>query len=341
MSSHRTPKYRGTNHVVDSLHRVSRPPAGDRPIAILAAQQPANPASIIGRWDVTVHGADGDYPSWFEISRSGRKTLVGGYVGQFGSVRPVSRVDFENGKFRFTVPPQWEHRTDDVTYEGRIDGEFLRGETTDDHGKRVAWEARRAPALKRTAEPKWGSPIELFDGKSLDGWKPQLASVKNGWIAKDGMLVNATPGNNLMTDRKFTDFKLTTEFRYAKGSNSGVYLRGRYEVQIEDNFGQEPDSHKIGGIYGFLTPRINAGRPAGEWQTLAVTLVGREVTVTLNGERVIERQSIPGITGGGSRQQRRRTGTDLASGRSRPGRFSQGHADAGRGAVIGSTNPVG
>jgi Domain of Unknown Function (DUF1080) len=267
-------------------------------VGFAVAQNPSNDASLIGRWDVTVHGPNGDYPSWFEISLSGRKTLVGGYVGQFGSVRPVSRVEFENGRFRFTVPPQWERRTDDVTYEGRIDGDLLRGETTDDHGKRVAWEARRAPSLKRTAEPKWGSPIELFDGKSLDGWKPQLASVKNGWIAKDGVLVNAKPGNNLMNERKFGDFKLTTEFRYAKGSNSGVYLRGRYEVQIEDNFGDEPDSHKIGGIYGFLTPRINASRRAGEWQTLDVTLVGREVTVTLNGERVIERQSIPGITGG-------------------------------------------
>jgi hypothetical protein len=267
-------------------------------VSISHGQEPANSASLIGRWDVTVHGADGDYPSWFEVSLSGRKTLVGGYVGQFGSVRPVSRVEFENGKFRFHVPPQWERRTDDVTYEGRIDGNLLRGETTDDHGKRITWEARRAPALKRTHEPKWGSPIELFDGKDLDGWKPQLASVKNGWIAKDGMMVNATPGNNLMTERKFTDFKLTTEFRYAKGSNSGVYLRGRYEVQIEDNFGEEPDSHKIGGVYGFLTPRVNSCRRAGEWQTLEVTLVGREVTVTLNGERLIERQSIPGITGG-------------------------------------------
>jgi hypothetical protein len=257
-----------------------------------------NPAPLVGRWDVTVHGADGDYPSWFTISRSGRKALVGAYVGRFGSVRPVSRVEFENGKFRFTVPPQWERRTDDITIEGRVDGAMLRGETTDDSGKRVPWEARRAPALKRTQESKWGEPVELFNGRDLDGWKPQLPAVKHGWLVKDGLLVNAAPGNNLVTERKFGDFKILAEFRYPKGSNSGIYLRGRYELQIEDSFGQEPDSHKIGGIYGFLTPRINAGRKAGEWQTVEVLLVGREVTVTLNGERVIERQAIPGITGG-------------------------------------------
>jgi hypothetical protein len=112
------------------------------------------------------------------------------------------------------------------------------------------------------------------------------------------MLVNATPGNDLVTERQFGDFKLRAEFRYSPRSNSGIYLRGRYEVQIEDNYGEEPDSHKIGGVYGFLTPSLNAAKKAGEWQTLDVILVGRVVTVALNGERVIDRQTIPGITGG-------------------------------------------
>ena len=102
----------------------------------------------------------------------------------------------------------------------------------------------------------------------------------------------------MVTDRKFTDFKLHAEFRYPKGSNSGVYLRGRYEVQIVDDYGEAADSHGSGGIYGFLTPSVNAAKKPGEWQTLDVTLVGRVVTVVLNGERVIDRQTIPGITGG-------------------------------------------
>src|SRR5438309_5207292 len=86
--------------------------------------------------------------------------------------------------------------------------------------------------------------------------------------------------------------------RYPKGSNSGIYLRGRYEVQIEDNYGDEPDSHKIGGIYGFLTPSVNAAKRPGEWQTLDIMLVGRVLTIVFNGERIIDRQTIPGITGG-------------------------------------------
>jgi hypothetical protein len=253
---------------------------------------------IVGRWDITVQTPDGSYPSWLEVRRSGYTTLVGSFVGQFGSARPIARVEFENGRLRFSVPPQWEKRKEDVRFEGRLEGDALRGETTDDAGRQVTWTARRAPSLQRPQPPRWGKPIELLNGKDLAGWKPRTAGTKNGWVVRDGILVNAEPGNDLITERKFVDFKLQAEFRYPRRSNSGIYLRGRYEVQIEDNYGEEADSHKIGGIYGFLTPSVNAGRKAGEWQTVDITLVGRVVTVVLNGERIIDRQTIPGMTGG-------------------------------------------
>jgi hypothetical protein len=254
--------------------------------------------ALIGRWDLTVHGSEGDYPSWLEVQRSGYRTLVGSFVGQFGSARPISRVEFDKGQVRFVLPPQFERRVEDLFFQAKLENGMLRGETTDDKGKPVRWEGRRAPALKRTEPPRWGDPIELFSGKDLAGWKPRLPGVKNGWLAQEGLLVNAKPGNDLRTDRTFTDFKLHAEFRYPKGSNSGIYLRGRYEVQIEDNYGAEPDSHKIGGIYGFLTPSVNAAKKAGEWQSMEITLLGRQVTIVFNGERIIDRQAIPGITGG-------------------------------------------
>jgi hypothetical protein len=253
---------------------------------------------ILVRWDLVVTGPDGEYPSWLEVRRSGYRTLVGSFVGQFGSARPIGKVEFTDGRLRFSIPPQWEHRNDDQVFEGQLAGEELRGETTDEKGRRLTWIGRRAPALKRTRPPAWGEPIELFNGKDLAGWKPQFPAMKNGWEVRDGLLVNATPGNNLLTERKFDDFRLHVEFRYPRGSNSGIYLRGRYEVQIEDNYGLEPDSHHIGGVYGFLTPSVNAARKAGEWQTMDITLVGREVTVVFNDERILDRQTIPGITGG-------------------------------------------
>src|SRR5262249_38510536 len=141
-------------------------------------------------------------------------------------------------------------------------------------------------------------PVALFNGRDLTGWKTRHPELKNGWRVQDGLLVDVEPGNDLITERKFTDFKLHAEFRYPKSSNSGIYLRGRYEVQIEDDFGRAPDSHYIGGVYGFLTPRVNSSKPAGEWQKVEITLAGRIITVVLNGEPIIERQAIPGITGG-------------------------------------------
>jgi Domain of Unknown Function (DUF1080) len=270
------------------------------PIVMAQGNSAARPDSptVMGRWDVTVQGADGKYPSWFEIRKSGHKTLVGSYVGQFGSARPIARVEHESGSIKFTVPPQWEDRPIDVTYEGKLEGHIMRGETTNDNGERIQWEARRAPALDRERVNSWGKSIELVNGRDLSGWQPQFANKKNGWHVRDGLLANVEPGNNLRTEQKFGDFQLHAEFRYPPGSNSGIYLRGRYEVQIEDNFGDEADSHKIGGVYGFLTPSINAARPAGQWQSFDITLIGRRVTVVLNDERVIDRQIIPGITGG-------------------------------------------
>jgi hypothetical protein len=257
-----------------------------------------DPVRLLGRWDLTVQGPDGEYPSWFEIKRSGYRTLVGSYVGQFGSARPVAEVKFDGTELRFTVPPQWEASRSSIVVEGTWDGEQLRGKVTDGQGGTLPWVAQKAPKLTREEPPKPGTPIQLLNGRDLGGWHVQHEKVENGWKVVDGVLANVKPGNNLVTDQKFSDFELSTEFRYPKGSNSGIYLRGRYEVQIEDNYAMEADSHYIGGVYGFLTPSLNAAKQAGEWQQVTVRLIGRVVTVELNGERIIDRQTIPGITGG-------------------------------------------
>jgi hypothetical protein len=283
------------------------------------------PPPIVGRWDLKVRDGDREYPSWLEVRLSGFRTLVGSYVGQFGSARPIAEIPFDEttGSFRFVIPPQWERRTTPIAVEGKLEGEVIRGETTNDKGGKVQWEGRRAPSLDRTQPPKWGESTRLFNGRDLSGWKPRNPAAKNGWSARDGMLANVEPGNDLMTELKFTDFKLHAEFRYPKGSNSGIYLRGRHEVQIEDNFGQPPESHGIGGVYGFLTPRINAAKPAGEWQAIDITLVGRILTVVLNGEPVIERQAIPGITGGALDSAEDQPGPILVQGDHGPVEFKE------------------
>ena len=151
--------------------------------------------------------------------------------------------------------------------------------------------------LRRTGAAGPGRFRHLFNGKSIDGWKP-IGRGDSQWSAVGGILQNAKSGANLVTTQKFDDFKLHLEFRVPKGANSGVYLRGRYELQVDDAAGLEPSSHHLGGLYGFIAPSENVARAADEWQTMDVTLVGRMLTYTLNGTTVICNREIPGITGG-------------------------------------------
>ncbi len=258
-------------------------------------EKPADTSAIEGRWDITVDVAGKQVPSWLEVVHSGNNTLVGRFVGASGSARPISRINFNGGKINFSIPPQWERGTNDLTVEGILSGDRLTGSMVTPEGKNYTWAAVRAPLLKRQKEPVWGTAIRLFNGKDLQGWH---ALGENQWKAESGILRSPKSGSNLVTDQSFTDFKLHIEFRYPKGSNSGVYLRGRYEVQIEDNKGSEPSAHLFSAVYGFLSPTEMMAKSAGEWQSYDITLAGRMITLAVNGKTVICNQEIPGITGG-------------------------------------------
>ncbi len=254
------------------------------------------PKDLIGRWDITIDRDGKPAPSWLEVKLSGNRTLVGYFVGISGSARPVSKVNFDNGKFSFSIPPQWERGDQDLVLEGEITATGMQGTIVNPEGKKYNWTGVKAPWLKRAAAPVWDKPINLFNGKDLTGWK---ALGENQWEVKNGILTSARSGANLVTEQKFTDFKLHVEFKYQKGSNSGVYLRGRYEVQIEDNPKEEhPSAHLFSGVYGFLTPSEIAALGPDQWQSYDITLIGRMVTVVVNGKTVINNQEIPGITGG-------------------------------------------
>lgn len=254
-------------------------------------------SALIGSWDLEIQYGDTILPSWLEVEFSGTRTLIGRYVSFAGSARPIAEV-FETGNaFNFSIPPQWMGNQY-MHLSGTRDGDRLSGNIITNTGQAVTFTGVRAPSLEREAPKKWSKPEPLFNGENLDGWQPQTTDRANQWQAVNGVLTNPASGVNLMTTQKYDDFKLHVEFKYPAGSNSGIYLRGRYEVQVEDNYGRVPNSHYIGGLYGFLTPNENAAKPAGEWQTYDITLVGRRVTVVLNGKSVITDALIPGITGG-------------------------------------------
>lgn len=254
-----------------------------------------DPVSIEGRWDITVYADGKEFPSWLEVRHSGHRMLVGYFVGISGSARPISKVNFSNGKMSFSIPPQWEEEANDLSVEGLLSGDNLKGTMITPDGKTHNWTGVRAPSLRRQKPPVWGTPVKLFSGVDLKGWK---ALGKNQWIAESGILKNPESGANLVTENAFTDFKLHIEFRYPKGSNSGVYLRGRYEVQVMDSKGSQPLKDNFGGVYGFIAASEMAARDAGEWQSYDITLVGRMITVVANDKTIICNQEIPGITGG-------------------------------------------
>ena len=257
------------------------------------------PQGITGRWDLTIGVADNTYPSWLEITTKDGQ-LSGRFVGRMGSARPIKKIAFENGSLTFSLPVQYEKFKTDMSFDATLSpaGDKLRGTTKSEEGAELTWVGLRAPALPKPKNVKWGTPIELFNGKDLTGWKPKDPKGPNGWKAVNHVLENEMPSSDIRTEKEFNDFKLHVEFNCPSKSNSGVYLRGRYEVQVMDSYGLPPESHRLGGLYGFIDPSENAGKPGGEWQTYDITLLGRYVTVVLNGKTVIDDKEIPGITGG-------------------------------------------
>jgi hypothetical protein len=259
-------------------------------------QVPDRTDEFLGRWDVTISTEEGDRGTWFEVSRENGQ-VTGRFVGQMGSVRPIETLEIVGDELSFSLPTQYESHPEDMKFIGKLGDRQIEGITNSPEGTEWAWIAVPAPSLARESEPEWGEQIQLFNGSNLDGWYFQNPDAPETWEVQDGVLVNKDRGSDLVTEAEFQDFKLHLEFKYPEGSNSGVYLRGRYELQIQDDYGKEPGSRLIGGIYGFLTPSVNAAKKAGEWQTYDITLIGRDVTVVLNGETILDGQEIPGITG--------------------------------------------
>ena len=259
-----------------------------------AAATDAKP--FLGRWDLTLKAPDREYPSWLEL-REEDGTLKAQMVGRWGNARPLPKVKISGGHLTFVSPKEEEGSNSDLEFQGQLSGQTLSGTLNGPDGKTWQWTGVRAPALGKTTEVKWGKPIQLFDGKDLSGWKMSKSGPPE-WTVQNGSLVSPGNGPELTSEARFQDFKLHVEFNCGKDANSGVYLRGRYEVQIETESQDEPPSHHTGGVYGFLAPNPEQPRASDTWQTFDITLIGRRVTVVQNGKTVIENDEIPGITGG-------------------------------------------
>jgi len=283
--------------------------------AAIAAENP-----WLGAWELTIPGGGA---GWLGVEERGGQ-LQASLLWGGGSVLPLEAARVDDGKLILTRIQTVDRKdTAGKTVKTRItetitamaSGDDLKLVTVkprangsgDDKAEFTGKRQPPPPPAPDLSKVKFGEPISLFNGQDLSGWRLTEPGADSGWRVKDGVLVNDVTQEtgkprkhfgNLRTDREFEDFNLKLETRVAKGGNSGVYLRGIYEVQVADTFGKPLDSHNMGAIYSRITPTSAAEKPPGEWQTLDITLADRHVTVLLNGTKIVDNQPIAGCTGG-------------------------------------------
>ena len=273
----------------------------------------------MGRWALHLPGGAG----WLEVhDRDG--FIDASLLWYGGSVLPVAGIHLADGVLTVTrtysVPrersdgTQRRHmvtnRLELTAQDGKLTGTGYFPNRSG-HGQRVVtFVGDRIPDLPPAPDMAaigYGEPIALFNGTDLTGWSLTNDNQVNGWVVEDGVLINnpVQPDEghhvsygNLRTDAKFEDFNLKLEVNVPEGSNSGVYLRGIYEIQVADTYGKPLNSHNMGGLYSRIKPSAAAEREAGEWQSFDITLYQRHLTVQLNGVTIIDNQPVLGVTGG-------------------------------------------
>lgn len=272
--------------------------------------------SYVGRWALTIPGGGA---GWLGVEEKDGQ-LSSSVLWGGGSVVPTQGTKVEDGKLIVTRISKSKKKdkqgkeVEDQTTEtitATATGDDLKASTvkTKADGKQFGqgdFTGHRIPAIPPTpnlSTVKYGEPISIFNGKDLTGWR-LVKDADNGWSVQDGVLQNRVVKEkdkhfgNLRTDAEFEDFNLKLEVRTMENSNSGIYLRGIYEVQVAESFGKPLDSHNMGALYSRITPSVAAEKPIGEWQTFDITLVDRHLTVILNGKTIIDNQPVLGCTGG-------------------------------------------
>ena len=263
---------------------------------ILAASLVAD--DYVGRWNLKILDPD-TQPTYvgggFKVEKKDGG-LTGSVVWRWGSNGPA-KVSVEGGVLHIV---REEEKGKPDAFEARLEGAALKGQVKYFDGKVHHFEGKRAPDLAATAAPKWGPPVTLFDSKTLGAWRLRDPAKKMGWAVVNGELAVVDPKDNadLVSEKTFQDLKLHIEFNVEPHSNSGVYLRGRYEIQILDDASKATEEHGCGALYSRIAPKLDATKPAGEWQAFDITLVGRKLTVVLNGKTIIDGANVDGITGG-------------------------------------------
>ncbi len=265
-------------------------------LGAIAGALAAQPNPFLGRWNFNIQTPAGQRASWLGVYERGGALEVW-YQPTGGNVFQVKEARIEGGRLILDIQASGPTRPA-VVWEleargDRLIGVARRGENT------TPLEGKRAPELKRPEPRAWTEPRPLFNGRDLAGWEAAGNPANSHWKAINGELVNEKLGSNLKSVEKFEDFKLHFEVLLPEHTNSGFYLRGRYEIQLENEpEGKSPPERRMGSIYGRIAPKPAPANRPGQWDVFDVTLVGRTLTVVQNGVVTIDRQEIEGITGG-------------------------------------------
>lgn len=253
-------------------------------------------SSLNGRWDLTVPGNERKRAWWLEIKGT-EGSFVGAPGGDCDPIRDLKITDSE-ATWSFSRPARENAKAWKGIYRARLEGEKLLGTLEVDGKTAERFYGVRAPSFQptSTAKAKPGKTIDLFNGKDMTGWRAVRDNAPMLWKVENGILKNAPGTTDIVTEAKFMDFRLQGEYRVGPKSNSGIGLRGRYEVQILEDYGAPPNNHGNGALYSRILPTSNASKPANEWQTVDISLVGNTVSVTLNGNKVIDDKQIDGLT---------------------------------------------
>lgn len=264
-------------------------------IASLTTAQ-AQTSPYVGRWNITPAGPNpGVY--WLEVKEAGGQ-LSGMFLNRGGSPVKLPTIKVENGELVWQtaapangVAPAFRAKAQGDTLTGSVK---IGDRTVNFTGARPP---KWGPA-DANATHKLGTPVELFNGKSMDTWDVQDKAKPMGWSIVDGTMTNVPHANNLISKQKFQDYKIHAEYKLETNSNSGIYMRGRYELQVLDDYGKTQDEHSHMSVYAWHKPLVNASKPVGEWQTMEATVVGNRVTVILNGKTVQDNATFEAVTGG-------------------------------------------
>ncbi len=288
-----------------------------------------------GRWLVTFNPADRERVGWIQLEGVGTPDAKGLIVGvPGGGMYPLTSVSVaDDGSLRLEYSGTWGSNIPEIAakereermaaraklkegeklpkqppvtsvYTATLEGDKLVGKqewpSEPTRFQVVTFTAKRAPEIHEHDDGTWvaGEVVQLVPDKpaSNGNFTVELPNKELGWTVKNGDILNTPPAGNLTSKEKFWNFDLHAEYKLSEHSNSGIGLRGRYEVQINEDFGKEPYKQGHGALYYRIVPTSNPSKKPGEWQTMDVRLIGREVSVTLNGVKIIDKKIIDGLT---------------------------------------------